>query len=184
MGALLLAPHGDDETLFASFLCLRYRPRVIVCTTPRIQEQWGVFAAEREAETEAAMKILGCEWVQLSFLDTAGAEIRDPLAHWLELDIEMSGMPDVVIAPSCERDGQEQHNAVAVAAIRAFGANIIRYLTYTRSGGRSRDGTLVEPDQPEWISLKLQALACYRSQMRVPNCRSWFEQPDLREWIA
>jgi LmbE family N-acetylglucosaminyl deacetylase len=182
MSALLLSPHHDDAELFASFLCLKHKPRVVVCTTPKVQEQWGVNAAERETETDAAMEILGCEWEQLTFLDTDD-EIAEPLARWLKLDVEWSGAPDVVIAPAWEEEGHPQHNAVAWAAGKVFGDDVIRYLTYTRHGGRSKNGTEIEMEDPEWITLKQQALACYRSQLRVANCRAWFEQPDLREWI-
>lgn len=184
MTALLLSPHHDDAELFACFQCLRHRPRVIVCTTPKLQEQFGVDAAERESETGAAMEILGCQWEQLTFFDTE-ENLFEPLRDWLRLDIDWSGKPATVIAPSYEDGGQPQHNAVAQAATEVFGDNIIRYLTYTRYGGRSMNGTLVEPDEPEWIALKLQALACYRSQLRVPNCRPWFyDQLDLREFLG
>lgn len=131
--------------------------------------------------------MLGCEYTQLDVVlpDTDGMKIRDPLIRWLNDEIASVGSPDVVIAPSFEDGGHEQHNAVAEAATAVFGGNVIHYLTNTRHGGRSTDGTEVELDDPEWISLKLQALACYRSQMRVPNCRPWFyDLLDLREWTC
>lgn len=189
MTALLLAPHCDDEALFASFLILKHRPRVIVCTQPKVQEQWGVYATERIDETTEALKILGVdEWTLLEFLDTdVDAELYAGLTKWLAEGVKSDelGLPGVVLAPSYEQGGHPQHNAVALAAIDVFGANVVHYLTYTRSGGRSTGGTEVELDDPEWISLKLQALACYRSQMRVPNCRPWFyEMLDVREWTA
>ena len=174
----------DDETLFASYLCLKYTPRVLICTKSRAQEQWGVFAEERTAETAAAMEILGCDWRQLTFLDTDGASICDPLRDWLELDREFSGEPQIVFAPAFEENGHAQHNAIAEAARVIFGDKIVSYLTYT-SNGRSRDGQLNEPDDFDWISLKLRALSCYRSQLRVENCRPWFnELLDIREWLA
>ena len=116
---------------------------------------------------------------------TATAPLRSPLAGGLELDVNVNGVPDIVIAPSYEEGGHEQHNAVAQAATSVFGGDVIHYLTYTREGGRSRDGYLVKPDDPEWIALKLRALACYRSQLRIENCRPWFtDLLDLNEWLA
>lgn len=187
MTALLLAPHCDDETLWASFLCLKYQPRIVVCTMPRVQEAWDVSAVEREVETSQALQILGIdEWTQLQFLDTDAADdLRAGLTEWLAQGVARALLGiDTVIAPAYEDGGQAQHNAVAQAATDVFGSRVIRYLTYTRDG-RSKDGTLVDPDEPEWIALKLQALACYRSQLRVPNCRPWFyDQLDIREWLA
>lgn len=183
MTALLLAPHHDDETLFASFLCLKYKPRVVICTTPKVQEP-EVYAEEREAETAAVMDLFGLEWHQLSFLDTDDG-IHHALKHYLELHQEFGDeAPDVVIAPAYEDGGQPQHNLVALAATDVYGDSVIQYLTYTRDG-RSRGGTLHEPEDPDWIGLKLQALSLYRSQLRVPNCRPWFYNAlDMREWLA
>lgn len=183
MTALLLAPHHDDEALFASYLCLKHRPMVIVCTTPKVQERYGVFAAEREAETAAAMELFGCEWRQLSFLDT-DFSMHHALKRYLELHRDHEGDPDVVFAPAYEENGHEQHNIVALAATDAFGDLVVPYLTYA-GGSRSREGQLNEPDDPDWIGTKLQALSLYRSQLRVPNCRPWFYGLlDVREWLA
>ncbi len=51
MPTLLLDPHGDDCVLFASYLCLREKPHVVVCI-PTVPED----------EIGAAMEVLGCTW--------------------------------------------------------------------------------------------------------------------------
>lgn len=142
-----------------------------------------MFADEREAETDAAMKLYGCSWEQLPNLDTEDA-LYKPLKRWLDHDRDTRGTPDVIFAPAYEEFGQPQHNAVALAAHDAYGSLVIPYMTYS-SGSRSREGHLNDPDDPGWIGLKLQALALYRSQLRVPNCRPWFYGLlDVREWLA
>ena len=188
MRALLLAPHNDDETLFASFLCLRYQPHVVIClkstrmADPSYPGGVPVQAQTREFETEMAMNALSCTWTQWPITDMDPEEeqlesfmwgLRDPLgADW-----------DIVLAPAVEADGHSDHNLIGMLAERVFSdVEIVRYLTYTRYG-RSSWGKLVEPER-EWIGLKLAALACYRSQASHPATCSWFyERLDLREWI-
>ena len=183
LSTLLLAPHHDDEVLFASFLCLNYRPRVIVCTTPKVQERYGVYASEREAETRAAMELYGCEWQQLSFYDTED-DLRKHLRRQLEWHCDTQGNYEMVFAPAYEEFGHEQHNAVALAARDVFGKEVIHYLTYAK-GGRSLSDFQIEPDHPEYIGLKLEALSYYKSQLRVPNCRPWFYGLlDMKEYFA
>jgi len=182
-GTLLLAPHNDDEALFASFLCLRHSPEVLVVFQSRVQEQYGVTAEERTAETMAAMEILGCPTEQWNFsdLDPSTASlyaIRNGL-------VGLAEFYDHCFAPAIELEGHAQHNIIGQLARETFGDRVTHYMTYTRHGGRSCDGELNEPDDFSWIGLKMQALACYRSQLRVNNCRPWFyDQLDLREWIA
>ena len=183
MTALLLSPHNDDEVLFASYLCLRYHPHVIVCLRSGVQERYGVYASEREEETEEAMRHLGCTWEQWPYQDQSFDHFRGigALRGGFEA---LAGQYDHCFAPAVELEGHEQHNLIGQLAREVFGDRITHYLTYTRDGGRSRDGVPNEPDEPEWIAAKMQALACYRSQLRVHNCRPWFyEQLDLREWI-
>ena len=68
MTALLLEPHHDDATLFAAYTCLREKPLVVTVLSDS-RTQAGVTGAEREAESVAAMEILGCERVSLGFTD-------------------------------------------------------------------------------------------------------------------
>ena len=181
---LLLSPHHDDEVLFASYLCLNYRPHVIVCTTPKVQERYGVYAGEREEETRAAMKLYECEWQQFAYYDTED-DLRRSLQRSLEYHCDTTGHNyEMVFAPAYEDLGHEQHNSVALAARDVFGEKVVNYLTYAK-GGRSRSDFQIEPDDPSYIGLKLEALSYYKSQLRVPNCRPWFYGLlDMREWYA
>src|SRR5262249_3449172 len=90
---------------------------------------------------------------------------------------------DVLIAPAHEKDGHEQHEWVAdLADALAAERHVIRYRTYSRTHGRVREGTEVEPDS--WmIPRKLRAVACHESQMDPrTGCQIWFLD-GIREWV-
>ena len=182
---LVLAPHGDDESLFAAYTCMRTKAHIIVCThdsDPTIRRR-------RLIETASAARLLGCShhvWpMSEDSLDLAQAKL------WLEAwnsTTFIASTPNhvyapAVYAPAVEKDGHEQHNAIGQLALDVFGPKVIGYLTYAPRGQRSREGTEVEPTPAE-IVCKLQALACYETQVANPMTRPWFfELLDLREWV-
>lgn len=182
MTALMLDPHGDDAALFACFTLLKHRPNVIVCLTSQLQaNRGGPTAATREAETSAALGVLGIYgWEQW--------RVKDDRPDWVAVTRLMEGareayQPDVVFAPEFEVGGHEHHNAVAEIAARVFGADRVQpYLTYVRGSARSDWATEVIP-KPEWIALKHRALACFTSQIELEATRPWF-MDSLREWVA
>jgi LmbE family N-acetylglucosaminyl deacetylase len=173
---------SDDETLFAAFLCLRHQPLVIVCYRSDMQQElYGVSAETREAETEAAMEILGCPWRQWPILDTTHDEETVEGFMWGLLDPVSDDTPQV-FAPLVESGGNLQHNIIGTLALKVFGPeNVTRYSTYTSGAMRSRTGTEVATE-PEWLFRKHAALACYRSQITTPSARHFIE--DLREYIV
>jgi hypothetical protein len=78
--------------------------------------------------------------------------------------------------------GHEQHNLVAEVARTIFGDRVQPYLTYVRGQMRTR-GTEV-PFEPQWVSRKLRALACYESQIALTgNTQPWFMDDTLREYV-
>ena len=177
---VLLAPHNDDETIFAGFLCQLYRPLVVVCLLSEVQfDRYGISAADRQAETTAALSELGLEaWSQL--------EVGDRKPNWPAVRRELAKLQEVetVLAPAFEHGGHDHHNEVArIAAEVAWdrGAKLVSYTTYTRWGGRSRQGEEVRPE-PVWVARKHRALACYETQIAEPSCASWFLD-DLREYV-
>lgn len=181
MSATLLAPHNDDETLFASFLVQKFRPRVIVCLRSQVQaDRYGILAETREKETVAACRELGLtkrDVVQLPHLD------RKP--NWTLLRrslLEVVPTSGPVFAPAWEDGGHEHHNEVATMARELFGERVLAYLTYRRGFGKTTSEREVEP-VPAWIVSKLRALSCYRSQIEEPSCRPWF-LGDVREYLA
>jgi LmbE family N-acetylglucosaminyl deacetylase len=170
---LLIAPHADDETLFASFLAQRHAAHIHV-----------VYDEGREDELRAATAWLGCTCSQGNVPKGASEDVVEAALIGLR---DPSGADDwdLVIAPSEDVAGHEEHNIVARRAWETFGdLEIIQYRTYAPRGSRSV-GVPLEPDRPSFIARKLAALSCYRSQIEDPATRPWFyDLLDLREWIA
>lgn len=174
MTALLFAPHGDDETLFAFYQLLRYRPHVVICLYSD---------STRVRETVCAMKHVGCSFEQWDSPESNPdwRRIADQIRKVLDRE-----RPTVVIAPAWEEGGHEHHNAVADAFSADDAETVIRYLTYRRGHGRSRNGTEVVADKYE-RDLKLAALQCYQSQWENPATAPWFpggEYGTYQEWVA
>lgn len=180
MTSLFLAPHNDDETLFGAFTLLREKPLVIVVFRSRKQERVGIKHQTRELETKAAMEILGCEWKQMNFLDSEyGVPLFDELVRWLT-KFKADNDIDKVYAPAIEIDGHDQHNYIGQVADIVYRERVTHYMTYTNGRGRS-EGEPVAIENPDWIGLKLCALACYPSQIREPSTGHHFTQA-LHEW--
>jgi LmbE family N-acetylglucosaminyl deacetylase len=178
MKSLLLAPHNDDETLFAAFTCLGEKPHVVTVLRSQTQEdRYGITALTREAETQRAMWMLGCSWEQWPPLDT------DP--DWEGIEMMLRNRADKYercFAPAREVNGHRQHNRIADIAQDVFGAErVTHYLTYTTSGKSTSDRPVAF--EPEWVERKMAALACYRSQSSLANCAEHFLR-DQHEYLA
>lgn len=167
---IFLAPHSDDETLFGAYILLRHRPLVVVCFEGRRRRR-DAPAALREAETAAAMAILGCEHRCLGLPSGAWESLETLLAS---LDV------DHAWAPLPEEDGHSQHNGVGELALRLWPGRVTLYATYTMGGGKTTRGDRVEAE-PGWPVLKRQALACYASQIARPGTSAHFER-DIAEY--
>lgn len=183
MSALLLSPHNDDAVLFASFTLIRHQPRVITCFRSDVQEhrhRFGVTFVERELEDVDAMIALGLDHHMLEqwpFLDSEPVEALRALIRE-----KFAGLPLGlhVFAPAWEEEGHDQHNLVAEeadlrwggAANRVEGGSLTYYMTYTQ--GRVRSCGEPVPFENEWVPLKLRALACYESQLRLDSTAHHF----------
>lgn len=164
---LLLAPHFDDETLFAAYLCLRERPTVVFCFdgAPR----HGSFEVRR-AEARQAMRVLGCEWFALRATpDTLAGHLAD-----LD-DVER------VWVPWPEPGGNSEHNLVGDIASGLWPDRVSYYTTYT-DDGRSLAGEQVLVEDG-WETRKRLAMSCYRSQWRLAAMRPHFTR-GLAEYIV
>jgi len=167
---LLIAPHADDETLFASYLAQRYGAHVLV-----------VYDEGRDVELEHATTWLGCVPMQLPVEKGAHPDV---VASYLRGYV--SGDYDRFIIPDVEEYGHEEHNLVGSLAVELIpiDAEVIRYRTYSPRGTRSH-GTPVVPERPEWIARKLAAMSCYRTQIEDVSTRPWFyDLLDMREWTS
>lgn len=194
MKSLLLVPHCDDETLFASHIVMRYNPDVKVVYLPSQHEE----ESTRRHEMAAALSHLsGVTWDPWD-VEWLGGREREPmhsleeqLSKWCPPELFLERDPDAeyyehVFAPLPEPGGHPEHNYVGTVAVELWGkVRTTLYTTYTRTGGRTTsEGQEVE--LPAWmIQRKLRALAEYISQIEQPSTRPWFCQMlDLREWIV
>lgn len=190
MRSLFLSPHPDDAVLFGTFTLLADRPDVITVLWPDGQERHGITAPQRHEEDAEAMEVLGLggyhdQW-PFSESDPDWVEIQDRLyaLEPLDRDSPTAVRYDRVFAPAVEEGGHDHHNKIAEIALRVFGTTRVRhYLTYTRDRGKSTSGLEIFPSTPGAILRKLEALACYRSQIVTPaaGCAAHFMR-DLTEW--
>lgn len=187
---LLLAPHNDDEVLFTAFTIMRHylTIHVVVCLRSFAQPLRHGFATtwqQREDETAAALAVLGVPLGRYTQWD-GGCNDHEP--DWDEVRHRMiqardSGLWRGVFAPFVyEEGGNPQHDMIGNLAAEVFGpTNVTRYHTYIDARTRGV-GTVVEPP-PGGIRKKLQALACYESQLNLVSTSHHFMR-DLTEYYA
>lgn len=184
--ALLLAPQGSDETLYAAYTCLRWgrRMHVIVC----MQEADPTIRNLRSAETSRAIGFFGCthhEWPMAADKPDWEAAKRW-LGGWTSGHLFATKI-EHVFAPAIDPAGPELHNAVGLLASEVFEDEIITpyltereiitpYLTLNRISGPR---VTVAPPTGHEVACKLRALASYESLM--PGL---VDHLDLREWWA
>lgn len=150
---ILLAPHFDDESLFAAFICLRENPLVLFCFdgAPR----HGSFET-RWQEAQRATRVLGCESLALR-------ESHETLVDRLSVF-----SPEHVWAPLVELGGNADHNFVGEAADSLWPGRVSAYSTYTDHAGRTEISGAEVRREPGWEAVKRSALACYQSQSSSP----------------
>lgn len=180
-GAVLLEPHSDDGVLFSCFNLIRYQPLLITVLASVKQDRLGVSQIMRESETVEACVELGLpDFRQWLYPDDDPDWDAVEAAMRVVNDLEQ---PEIVFAPAVEDGGHEQHSAVGEIAVRVFGNRVLSYCTYRRGSLRTRTEHEV-PFEPEWVALKLRAMACYRSQIGLSQTLPWFIDDTLREWLA
>ena len=159
---LLLAPHSDDEALFASYIILKFKPLVVVVTdATKHQAKFGDWSGilARRKETEAAMKIFGVDVEFLGIPDNA--LYLDNLVVNLE-DYEVTGK---IFAPALQ-GGHADHDTVALAADKVWEDQVTYYSTYTKDNLTPEGGLAIIPSKQE-EELKNKALECYVSQLKI-----------------
>lgn len=163
---ILLAPHNDDEHLFASYTIQRDKPLVVIVTDGYIQGNRGdgITAEQRREESRNAAKLLGYEVVFLGIKDT---ELTPE-----KLEFALSHLKaDVVFAPAIQ-GGNGQHDMIGQVANKVF-PNVVHYTTYTRTELWTTGETEIIPTQEE-IDLKNKALDCYQSQINLGSTAPHF----------
>lgn len=188
---VFISPHNDDETLFGAFTLQRERPLVVVVFDGHIQGKRGLPITPwlRRLETLRACQELGVGVTFLGFRDDEEAPgswyVRDRLVK-MALDPISVRIDEVeqFYLPAFETKGHNHHNYLSgVLEGGGFEARITHYLTYTEAG-KSTSGKEVPISDPGWITHKLKALACYKSQLiAATGCAPHFLR-DQREYYA
>lgn len=175
---ILIASHNDDEALFASFICMREKPLVIIATESHIQSERGdvgCTAEIRRQETIDAMKIAGCPVVFLGIKDTELSEeiLRERLKAF---------RPGVVYIPAAQ-GGNQQHDLVNKVCIELFGDKCKQYMGYSKTELYTKGSVEIKPTQVE-LEMKNQMLNCYRSQIALESTYPHFIAVQNRsEWL-
>lgn len=161
---ILLAPHNDDETLFAAFTIMRHKPRVIVCTDSAIQFKRGdgVTADQRRQETSDAMGVLKAKF---SFAGIPDDELTEENLEAYFVKQKLTN-PDHVFAPAVYENGNPHHNIVGRVAEKLWPGRVTFYATYQKHDITLTGNVLVIPTQEE-AALKNEALLKYPSQWKL-----------------
>lgn len=183
----LISPHDDDAALFAAFTCLRERPTVVVVADSYLQPargEVGCSAEERAIETERANAILGCRTMRVGWRDD------DLTLEQVESSLRLRIPPDTdrVYVPALE-GGHPHHDLVALAASRVLSPSQLRcYSTYSKlSQYDAPDLQPVGTDEvipmEDEAALKMEALRCYESQLRI-NLPHFQAVTGRSEWLS
>jgi LmbE family N-acetylglucosaminyl deacetylase len=176
---IFLAPHNDDESLFAAYTLMRVKPLVIIITDSYIQPgrgDSGCSMEERRKETIDAMNLIGCPVLFMGIPDTELT--KDVLCERLK-----GFDPETVYVPALQ-GGNPQHDLINKVALELFGKDKCeQYCTYTKTELYTTGGWEVAPTQQE-IELKNKMLDCYQSQINLPSTAPHFEAVRNRsEWL-
>lgn len=193
---LFLSPHNDDETLFGAYTIQRERAHVVIIYDSHVQpsrshvmtmdECRACNAENRRQETKDAIRYLNpttLRFCGVSDLDNRQGTVNDALVD-LKVRLALYDIEKVYV-PAIEVDGHTQHNLVGEMAAHLWrDREVIQYLTYTRTGGKSRSALPVA-STGEMVINKLKAMACYTSQIMIDKlgCREHFTR-DLNEYYA
>lgn len=156
---ILLSPHNDDESLFASAILNRERPHVIFVTDGIKHESKGISRYTRRLESIKAMAVFNLPVTFLGLWDTGIDKLA--LAHLL------SGFdPDVVYAPFPDPEGNIDHYEVGIIAREIWGDKVRYYSTYKLHDLTPQGDVEIKLTEREQ-DMKEKALACYPSQVAI-----------------
>jgi LmbE family N-acetylglucosaminyl deacetylase len=162
MRYLLLSPHNDDEALFASVICQRVKPLIVVVTDSWVQFNRGqidITDRVRRDESLKCARVLGCD---VSFMGIRDDKLRDVDDVVSELyKVRLAWDPELVFAPA-RQGGHLHHDLVGMAAEAVF-PNVAHYSTYAADQWVTPFGVPLGITEDEKIT-KMLAIACHVSQ--------------------
>lgn len=154
---ILLAPHPDDEVLFASYIIQRLHPFVVICTDGTTHEKFGVTWQQRRQESIAASKVLNYD---IYFLGIPEEQLTyDVLKK--ELLKFNSG---TWWCPA--KQGGHKHHDLVYDVVKELQNNFMSYSTYSKDSLMPSGQYKMEPNNAEKI-LKDSALQCFTSQIKI-----------------
>jgi len=157
MRYILLAPHPDDEALFASFIVMRYKPRVVVVTNgdanPSIPPEM------RMSESIMGMDAIGShvEFLELSE-STPENEFKDALQSFV------GPLDGTFFAPY--KQGGHRHHDWVYDVVSYCKRSAIYYSTYSKQSLKPQGQLAIIPTEDE-IKFKDLALSKYESQLKL-----------------
>lgn len=183
---LFVSTHNDDAGLFGAFTLQRETPLVLTVFDSFIQVRRGharCDAETRRNEDRCAVKILGCEVLFGGVPDDK--DVADPIPDMVRSVLTNVGEVSEAWIPAVEPNGHNQHNLVGQIGLEVFaGVRVHRYLSYTRTGGKSTGGKPAQANGA-MVLKKLQALACYRTQIEIDALGCWPHfMRDMTEYYA
>lgn len=164
---ILISPHSDDATLFASFTIQREKPLIITATHATMQ---GGNGNERVLEDYMASKILG---VPICFLGIDEDKLTEEI---LNEKYEIIGVNDeyldTMYIPEYKENGNPQHNLINKYFKKRYSFLVKEYKTYSGIEDRTI-GKEIIPSEEE-LEIKKRAMACYRTQIENPMTAHYF----------
>lgn len=159
----LISPHSDDEALFASFIIMHFKPKVLIVTDGQQHEdKFGVPKLQRRQESTNALNALG---TSVEFLGIKDTEITlESVISQLKAFKRYHSM-GIVFAPSKE-GGNEHHDIVSDACREVFGDRVIWYHTYTKDRLYPQGKIEIVPTDEE-RKKKQEILQFYKSQLAI-----------------
>ena len=143
---ILLAPHSDDEALFATYIINRLKPEIWVVTDGTTHfKKFGILIEDRRDESKRFAELMG---VPIKFLGIPEEELK-----YLEL-------PDGEYITPMATSGNIHHDIVSKVP------SMIHYGTYTKDSLLQETSMVVNPTKEE-LELKEKALVLYESQLRI-----------------
>jgi LmbE family N-acetylglucosaminyl deacetylase len=149
MSSILLAVHSDDEALFACYICMAFKPLVVVVTDGEYHDR---------TESEKACIKMG---VSVRFLGIPETGLTEDLLREALLDYR----PCKVFAPAVEiARGNVHHDLVGKVAGDMFGNKVVYYSTYEKTRLYPAGDILIDAPEQGRVYKDI-VLNCYKSQL-------------------
>lgn len=165
MSNILLAPHSDDEALFASYIIMREKPIVVIVTDGTSHlKKFNISLEDRRAESINALKKLGQNY--FDFLRIPEEDLTEErLLRELRLPMLALDRIDKIYVPALQ-GGHPHHDLISHVATKLYGKKCLYYSTYQKNDLEPVGELEIIPTKEE-KQIKEEALQCYASQLKI-----------------